>query len=113
MKRTFSTELAYVFGIVFVAWGVVLMEKADFGVSMVVAPAYDCESCLVGVAMSFLAFGLWHFEGMKWGTILCALINGYVIGRFSAFYEKHWTFCDRFPWRKYFAPDAAAQTSAE
>ena len=47
------------------------------------------------------------------GTILCALINGYVIGRFSTFYEKHWTFCDRFPWRKYFAPDAAAQTSAE
>ena len=40
MKRTFSTELAYVFGIVFVAWGVVLMEKADFGVSMAVAPAY-------------------------------------------------------------------------
>ena len=39
MKRTFSTELAYVFGIVFVARGVVLMEKADFGVSMVVAPA--------------------------------------------------------------------------
>ena len=215
MKRTFSTELAYVFGIVFVAWGVVLMEKADFGVSMVVAPAYllyrwlllvmclllrfrvsylfsfvtavvygfvldafmllgaalpagsvwlrviyyalgmlfcaagvsamfhtyispevyelfvkevsahfgadinrfktgyDCVSCLVGVAMSFLAFGLWHFEGVKWGTILCALINGYIIGRFSAFYEEHWTFCDRFPWRKYFAPDAATQTSAE
>lgn len=40
MKRTFSTELAYVLGIVFVAWGVVLMEKADFGVSLVVAPAY-------------------------------------------------------------------------
>ena len=39
MKRTFSMELAYVFGMVFVAWGVVLMEKADFGVSMVVAPA--------------------------------------------------------------------------
>ena len=74
---------------------------------------YDCVSCLVGVAMSFLAFGLWHFEGVKWGTILCALINGYVIGRFSAFYEAHWTFYDRFPWRKYFAPDAVAQTSAE
>ena len=27
MKRTFSTELAYVFGIVFVAGGVVLMER--------------------------------------------------------------------------------------
>ena len=23
--------------------------------------------------------------------------HAYVIGRFSAFYEKHWTFCDRFP----------------
>ena len=74
---------------------------------------YDCVSCLIGVTMSFLTFGLWHFEGVKWGTILCALINGYVIGRFSAFYEKHWTFCDHFPWRKYFAPDAAMQTSAE
>lgn len=40
MKRAFSTGLAYVFGIIFAAWGVVLMEKADFGVSMVVAPAY-------------------------------------------------------------------------
>lgn len=40
MKRTFRTELACVFGIVFVAWGVVLMEKADFGVSIVVAPAH-------------------------------------------------------------------------
>ena len=39
MKRTFSTELAYVFGIVFVARGVVLMEKADFGVSwMLIIP---------------------------------------------------------------------------
>jgi len=225
MKRKFSAELAYVLGVVFVAWGVVLMEKADFGVSMVVAPAYllyrwlspvwsfvtfgmaeyclqavllvvmalvirrfrisylfsfvtavvygfvldgfmllgaalpadtlwqraiwyllgmlfcsagvsamfhtyispevyelfvkevsahfqvninkfktgyDCTSCLIGVVMSFLAFGLWHFEGVKWGTVLCALINGWIIGRFSAFYEKNWTFYDRFPWRKYF-----------
>ena len=232
MKRKFSTELAYGLGIVFVAWGVVLMEKADFGVSMVVAPAYllyrwlspvwsfvtfgmaeyglqavlllvmslllrrfrisylfsfvtavvygfvldafmlagavlptdsvglravyyvvgmlfcaagvsamfhtyispevyelfvkeasahfgvninrfkteyDCVSCLVGVAMSFLAFGLWHFEGVKWGTILCALVNGWIIGRFSAFYEKHWTFYDRFDGRRYFVPDTGAR----
>jgi uncharacterized membrane protein YczE len=225
MKKKFSTELAYVLGIVFVAIGVVLMEKADFGVSMVVAPAYllyrwlspvwsfvtfgmaeyclqavlllvmililrrfrlsylfsfitavvyglvldgfmrlgamlptafwwqraiyyvvgmlfcsagvsamfhtyispevyelfvkevsghfgvdinrfktgyDCVSSLVGVVMSFLVFGLWHFVGVSWGTILCALINGTIIGRFSAFYEKHWTFYDRFPWRRFF-----------
>ena len=225
MKRKFSAELAYVFGIVFVAIGVVFMEKADFGVSMVVAPAYllyrwlsptwsfvtfgmaeyclqavllalmvlvirrfrvsylfsfvtaviygfvldgfmalgaflpadmiwqrvvyyilgmlfcsagvsamfhtyispevyelfvkevsarfhadinkfktgyDCTSCLIGILLSFLAFGLWHFEGVKWGTVVCALINGWIIGRFSAFYEKHWTFYDRFGWRKFF-----------
>jgi hypothetical protein len=40
MKRGFSSELAYVLGIVFIAVGVVLMEKADFGMSMIVAPAY-------------------------------------------------------------------------
>jgi uncharacterized membrane protein YczE len=225
MKKRFSTELAYVLGIVFVAVGVVLMEKADFGVSMVVAPAYllyrwispvwsfftfgmaeyclqallllvmsmvigkfrisylfsfvtaliygfvldgfmllgsilpagliwqrviyyilgmvfcsagvsamfhtyispevyelfvkevsshygininkfktgyDCVSCLTGILLSFLVFGLWRFEGVKWGTILCALINGWIISCFSSFYEKHWTFYDRFPWRKYF-----------
>ena len=114
-KRKFSTELAYVFGIVLVALGVVLMEKADFGVSMVVAPAYllyrwlspmwsfvtfgMAEYCLQAV---LLVFGLWHFEGVKWGTIVCALINGWIIGRFSAFYEKHWSFYDRFSWRRFF-----------
>ena len=57
MKRTFRTELAYVFGIVFVAWGVVLMEKADFGVSMVVSPAYLLYRWL-SPAWSFVTFGM-------------------------------------------------------
>ena len=225
MKKRFSTELAYALGIVFVALGAALMERSDFGVSMVVAPAYliyrwlspvwsfvtfgmaeycfqaallvvmvillrrfrvsyifsfvtaviygfaldgfmylgallpaeliwqraayyvigmlccaagvsamfhtyispevyelfvkevsshfnvninrfktvyDCVSCLIGIAISFLVFGLWRFEGVKWGTIVCALINGWIIGRFSAFYEKHWTFHDALPLRKFF-----------
>lgn len=225
MKRKFSSESAYVLGLLLIACGVMLMEKADFGVSMIVAPAYllyrwlspvwgfvtfgvaeycvqaalllfmmllirrfrvpylfsiittllygfvldrfmqlgvllpadalwqrllyyvlgmlitaagvsamfhtyvppesyelfvkevsshfhidihrfktfyDIASCLVAVAMSFLVFGLWHFEGVKWGTFLCALINGRLIGCFSSFYERHWTFYDRFPWRRYF-----------
>jgi len=225
MKRKFSTELAYVCGIVFISLGVMLMEKADFGVSMVVAPAYllyrwlspswdfftfgmaeyclqavllilmvliirrfrisylfsfvtaviygfvldgfmalgamlpvdmiwqriiyyclgmlfcsagvsamfhtyispevyelfvkevsahfhinitkfktiyDCISCLIGILMSFFVFGLWHFEGVKWGTVLCAMINGWIIGRFSALYDKCFTFYDQFILRKYF-----------
>ena len=42
MKRqlVFSTELAYILGILTLALGTALMERADFGVSMVVAPAY-------------------------------------------------------------------------
>ena len=39
-KKTFYTEVAYVLGIVILALGTALMEKADFGMSMVVAPAY-------------------------------------------------------------------------
>lgn len=39
-KRIFYTELSYLIGIIVLAFGTALMEKADFGVSMVVAPAY-------------------------------------------------------------------------
>ena len=39
-KRIFYCEWAYLFGIVILAFGTALMEKADFGMSMVVAPAY-------------------------------------------------------------------------
>jgi len=225
MKKKFSNELAYVLGNIFVAIGVALMEKSDFGVSMVVAPAYlvyrklsqtltfftfgmaeytlqavllmilclylrrfklsylfsfitavfyglildavmlpaaflpsegiavraiwyvlgmlscslgismmfhtyispevyelfvkeasekcgmeihrfkqryDCTSCLVGVVLSFAFFGLWHFEGVKLGTIFCALINGPIIGFFSSQLEKRFDFCDTKPWRQFF-----------
>lgn len=225
MKKTFYTEAAYLFGIIILAFGTVLMEKADFGMSMVVAPAYiihlkvseylsfftfgmaeylfqafliiilsvsllkfkisylysfvtalfygfvldgmmllfslipldnmcfkvvcytlgmiicslgvsllfhtyispeayelfvkeisqkfkidinkcktvyDCTSCSVGVILSFVFFGLWHFEGVKWGTILCALLNGFLIGVITKILEKHFTFKDRFPLRKFF-----------
>ena len=225
MKKRVSTEFAYLVGIVFIAFGVTLMEKADFGVSMVVAPAYllyrwlsptwsfvtfgmaeyclqavllvlmvalirrfrlsflfsfitaviygfvldgfmalasmlpvgaiwqralyyvlgmlfcsagvsamfhtyiapeayelfvkeisahlqmninkfktiyDCISCLVGLILSFLVFGFGHFVGVKWGTIVCALINGWIIGRFSVFYDSRFEFFDRFAWRRFF-----------
>lgn len=39
-KKVFYTELAYCFGLLFLALGTALMANADFGVSMVVAPAY-------------------------------------------------------------------------
>ena len=48
-----------------------------------VKTVYDCCSCLVGIVLSFCFFGVGHFEGVKFGTILCALINGWLIGLFS------------------------------
>lgn len=73
---------------------------------------YDCLSCAVGVALSFMFFGLWQFEGVKGGTILCALINGWIIGRFSAFYEKHWEFRDKWPWRSFFTGEKSSSPGA-
>ena len=225
MKRTFPTELSYVFGIVFLALGTAFMEKPDFGVSMVVAPAYllhlkisetysfftfgmaeytlqavllvammivlrrfkvsylfsfvtaviygfaldlsmaivsyinmdtmflrilyyiiglilcsfgvafffhtyispevyelfvkevsakfgkdihkvktvyDICSCTVGVILSFCFFGFGVFRGVKLGTILCALINGSLIGLCSTFLEQRFAFKDGLGRRKYF-----------
>ncbi len=63
---------------------------------------YDIVSCLVSILLSFLFFGIWHFEGVKLGTVLCALVNGFVISLCTKFFERHWEFRDRFPLRRYF-----------
>ena len=228
-KRTFYTEAAYAAGLLLIALGVVLMEKADFGMSMIVAPAYglhrwlqpqlgwftfgaaeycfqalllcvmalvlrkfrlswlfsfltavvygfildglmllgaylpagmvwrihwyvlgmvicsmgvacmfrtylspevyellvkegsrhfgveihhfktgyDCLSCLLALVMSFAVFGLWQFVGVKWGTVLCALINGWLIGQCSRLLEKCFVFRDALPWRGFFTGETA------
>jgi uncharacterized protein len=63
---------------------------------------YDCTSCALSVVLSFVFFGFGHFEGVKLGTIICALINGSIIGLVSKFFDSHFEFKDSFPWRKYF-----------
>ncbi|MBR2604623.1 MAG: hypothetical protein IKE11_02900 [Clostridia bacterium] len=67
-----------------------------------VKTVYDCVSCAVAVLMSFAFFGLWRFEGVKLGTVICALVNGFLIGRCTALYERVFEFRDALPWRKYF-----------
>lgn len=64
---------------------------------------YDCCSCITAVVMSFSFFGLWHFEGVKLGTIICAMINGWLIGRIGAFLEKRFEFRDSLPLRRFFS----------
>ena len=63
---------------------------------------YDISSTLAGVALSFAFFGLWHFEGVKLGTIICALINGPMIGIISAWLDRRYEFCDAKNWRTFF-----------
>lgn len=63
---------------------------------------YDCTSCLVAIMMSFAFFGLWHFEGVKLGTVICALINGFIIGKCSGWITKTFEKKDALPLRKFF-----------
>lgn len=51
-KLTGTGEISYVLAVIFTTLGVAMMTKADFGLSMVVAPAY-----LISQKLSFLTFG--------------------------------------------------------
>lgn len=63
---------------------------------------YDCSSLLLSVAMSFLFFGLWQFEGVKIGTFVVAALNGFLISRWTKLFESLWDFKDGMKLRKYF-----------
>lgn len=69
--------------------------------------AYDCVSCLTGLIMSFLIFGFGSFVGVSWGTIVCALVNGWIIGRCSAWLQNTFEWRDALPWRRFFTGEAA------
>ena len=59
-----------------------------------VKTVYDCSSCLVGIILSFAFFGFGHFEGVKGGTIVCALVNGWLINRIGRGMESVFDFRD-------------------
>ncbi len=63
---------------------------------------YDCTSCTVSVLLSFCLFGWGHFEGIKIGTILCAVVNGWLISRCTHIFEHFFDFADRLGLRRYF-----------
>lgn len=67
-----------------------------------VKTAYDCFSTVLGIILSFAFFGFGVFEGVKLGTVICALINGFLIGRFSKLLERFFTFENKFKIEKYF-----------
>ena len=55
-KPRFYTEISYILGLSVLALGVAFMEKADFGVSMVVAPAYVLHRA-ISPSLPFFTFG--------------------------------------------------------
>ena len=68
----------------------------------IIKTLYDCSSCLVGIILSFVFFGLWHFEGVKFGTVICALVNGFLIGKCSKILDSAFDFKDALNLRKSF-----------
>lgn len=64
---------------------------------------YDVVSCLTGIVLSFAFFGFGTFEGVKLGTVFCALINGFMIGKISSLLDNHFDFRDAFKFRDIFS----------
>ena len=56
---------------------------------------YDCISASLSVVLSFAFFGFGVFRGVGIGTIICALINGWMIGKISAFLEDRFEFLNK------------------
>jgi len=84
-KPVFYTELCYVLGILILAVGASLLVKANFGVSVVVSPAYLVH-LKVSETWSFFTFGL--AEYVVQGTLLLLLIL--LVRRF------HWSYLFSF-----------------
>lgn len=80
-KRTFYSELAYVLGIIVLALGTALMERADLGLSMVTAPAYIIH-LKVSEYLPFFSFGMSGY--VLQAFILAAL--ALVMGKFKKSY---------------------------
>lgn len=78
-----------------------LAEKTGLDINKI-KTAYDCISTVLGIGMSFAFFGFGVFEGVKLGTVICAMVNGFLIGRFTKLLEKYFVFENRFALEKYF-----------
>ena len=116
---TTGRVICYVAGMLFCAFGVSLIfhtyippEAYELFVKEVsarlrvdiniVKTIYDCFSCLVAIILSFVFFGFWKFEGVKFGTVICAFVNGFLIGKCSKMIESVFEFKDAFNLRKKF-----------
>ena len=73
MKKTFYSELAYIFGIIFLAIGTAFMQRADLGLSMIVAPAYLLH-LKISKYLPFFSFGMAEYVFQAFLIILLVII---------------------------------------
>lgn len=94
-KASFYSELAYVVGVVGLALGTAFMEKADLGMSMVVAPAYllylklsqvypfvtfgMAEYTIQGCLLAVMVFVLRKFKISYFFSFITAIIYGFTL----------------------------------
>ena len=78
-----------------------LSEKFQYDINKV-KTAFDCFSVILGIVLSFSFFGFGVFEGVKLGTIICALINGFLISRFTKLLESRFEFKNGLPLQRFF-----------
>ena len=77
MKKNFYTEAAYILGIITLAFGTALMERADFGMSMVVAPAY-LVYLKISLYLPWFTFGMAEYSLQALLIIvLMVIMHGY------------------------------------
>ena len=80
-KKVFYTEFSYALGLVIMAFAAAFTEKADFGMSMVVAPAYILH-LKISQMLPWFTFGVaeYFFQG------LLVLLTIIIMRKFKAFY---------------------------
>lgn len=61
---------------------------------------YDIFCCVMAVTLSLVFFG--ELVGIGWGTIVCAFVNGWLIGRISKLFDRWFEFSDALPLRRFF-----------
>lgn len=97
-KTVFFSEWAYVAGLIFLAIGVVFSEKSNFGVSMIVAPAYViyrfvnpfwsaftfgmAEYCLQAVLLIIMCLVIKSFKISYLLSFVTAFVYGWILDAF-------------------------------
>ena len=66
-----STEIAYIIGMSVIAFGTALITKANFGVNIVVAPAYIFHLYMQSIGLTYYTFGVCQY--ISQGILLIAV----------------------------------------